>query len=54
MAVKSQISSTKLQINLKSQYPMIKTFTVLVSHHIANSDPPVMLLTGTTETDPVF
>jgi hypothetical protein len=27
---------------------MIKTFTVLVSHHFANPDPPVMMLLGTT------
>jgi hypothetical protein len=27
---------------------MIKTFTVLVSHHFANPDSPVMMLLGTT------
>ena len=45
---KTQTTSTKLQINLKFQYPMIKTFTVLVSHYITNPDPPVMMLLGTT------
>ncbi len=61
MKIKFQISSTKLQmvrqahhpepsrrVNLKFQFPMIKTFTVLVSHHFANPDPPVMMLVGTT------
>jgi hypothetical protein len=33
---------------------MIKTFTVLVSHHYANHDQPVMMLLGKMKTDPQF
>jgi hypothetical protein len=34
-AAKSQLSSTKLQINLKLQYPMTKTFTVVGPYRFA-------------------
>jgi hypothetical protein len=27
---------------------MIKTFTVLVSHHFASPDPPMIMISGTT------
>jgi hypothetical protein len=41
--LKSQISSTKLQINLKFQYSMTKTFTAAVSHHFAKMGLSVMM-----------
>jgi len=40
--IKSQISSSKLQINLKLQYSMTKTFTAIVSLRFANPGLPVM------------
>ncbi len=46
---KSQISSTKLQTNLKFQYSMTKTFTSVESHRFANPGVPVMMRLGTTE-----
>jgi hypothetical protein len=33
---KSQNSNTKLQINLKIQIPMTKTFIIIISHRRAN------------------
>jgi len=41
--IKSQISSTKLQINLKSQYSMTKTFTKIAARHDVKSGEPGML-----------
>ena len=35
-AMKLQITNTKLQINLKSQYPMTKTFTVVAAYLTLN------------------
>jgi hypothetical protein len=34
--LKSQNSSTKLQINLNFQYPMTKTLTTVKSHHFVD------------------
>jgi uncharacterized membrane protein len=45
--IKSQISSTKLQINLKLQYSMTKTFITVLLHRFANPGPPVMMLLST-------
>jgi hypothetical protein len=41
--LKSQIPSIKLQINLKFQYPMIKTFAAVVPHRCTNHCPPVVM-----------
>jgi hypothetical protein len=41
--IKSQISSTKLQTNLKSQYSMTKTFAKIAAHKDAKSGEPGML-----------
>jgi len=43
MPIKSQISSTKIQINLKLKYSMTKTIPTIGSHPFANSDKPVMI-----------
>jgi hypothetical protein len=42
-ALKSQISSTKLQINLKFQYSMTKTGTTVASNRFTNPGLPVMM-----------
>jgi len=42
--LKLQISSTKLQINLKSQYSMTKTCTAVASYDAAKLDPVMMKL----------
>ena len=47
-SIKSQISSTKLQINLKFQYSMTKTFTAVDSHRLPNPGLPVMMPLGIT------
>jgi hypothetical protein len=47
LKIKSQISSTKLQINLKSQCSMTKTFIRFVSHILAYLNLPVMIFWGT-------
>ena len=44
---KLQITSIKLQINLKFQYPMTKTFNAVVSYRCPNFYPPVIMLFGT-------
>jgi hypothetical protein len=41
--VKSQISSTKIQTNSKSQYLMTKTFISAVLHRFVITDPPMMI-----------
>jgi hypothetical protein len=38
--IKSQISSTKLQINLKSQYSMTKTLAKIAARHDVKSGEP--------------
>jgi hypothetical protein len=43
---KSQIPSTKLQINLKFQYPMTKTTTAIAPYNCPNLYPTVMMLFG--------
>jgi hypothetical protein len=43
MTIKSQISSTKLQINLNFQYSMTKTFTTRLSHGQINYSTTVMM-----------
>jgi hypothetical protein len=45
--IKFQISSTKLQINLKSQYPMTKTFTAVGPYRFAKLALPVIMPFGT-------
>ena len=45
---KSQTSSTKIQINLKSQYSMSKTFPSIVSHCFVNPGQPLMMPLGLT------
>ena len=40
---KSQISSTKLQINLKSQYSMIKTYAKIKARNDVKSGEPGMM-----------
>jgi hypothetical protein len=52
--MKSQISSTKLQINPKFQYSITKTFTTVVSHRFANSALPVMIEWARLSTDYLF
>jgi hypothetical protein len=42
--IKSQITSTKSQINLKYQYSMTKTSTTIGSYHCANPDWQAMLI----------
>jgi hypothetical protein len=44
--IKSQISSTKLQINLKSQYSMTKTFAKIAARREVKSGEPGMMLLG--------
>jgi hypothetical protein len=44
--IKSQIPSTKLQINLKSQFPMTKTPTAVGLWCFTNLCPPVMMSFG--------
>jgi hypothetical protein len=44
---KSQISSTKLQINLKFQYPMTKTFHAVVPYRGISLCPLVIMPFGT-------
>jgi type III secretory pathway component EscT len=51
---KSQISSTKLQINLKSQYSMTQTFATPSFYCLAYSDLQLMLLQGTSQIDHLF
>jgi hypothetical protein len=51
---KSQISSTKLQINLKSQYSMTQTFATPSFYCLAYSDLQLMLLPGTSQIDHLF
>jgi hypothetical protein len=46
--IKSQISSTKLQINLKSQYSMTKTFTKIAARRDVKSGEPGMVPFGAT------
>jgi hypothetical protein len=41
--IKSQNTSTKIQINLKSQYSMTKTFIKVVLHRLANPGLTVMM-----------
>ena len=45
--IKSQISSTKLQINLKFQDSMTKIFVAVVPYRFGNFDPPVVIPFGT-------
>jgi hypothetical protein len=45
--LKFQISSTKLQINSKFQYPMTKTFTAVVPYRCTNLCPPMIMPFGT-------
>jgi hypothetical protein len=45
--IKSQISSAKLQINLKSQYSMTKTFANIAARQDVKSGEPVMMPFGT-------
>jgi hypothetical protein len=45
---KFQIPSTKLQINPKTQYPIIKTFESAVLLHFKDSSLPVMMRMGIT------
>jgi hypothetical protein len=45
--IKSQISSTKLQINSKLQYSMTKIFTIVSFHRFATFDLLVMMPQGT-------
>ena len=47
MKLKFQISITKLQINLKLQYPMTKTSTEVVSYRFMAPRLPVMIPIGT-------
>ncbi|UCD81563.1 MAG: hypothetical protein JSW26_09120, partial [Desulfobacterales bacterium] len=44
--IKSQISSTKLQINLKSQYSMTKTFPKIAARHDLKSGEPGIMPLG--------
>jgi len=45
--IKFQISSTKLQINLKSQYSMTQTFTNIAARHdVKSGEPGKMLLSA--------
>ena len=46
--IKSQISSTKLQINHKFQYSMTKASTTVVSNRFTSPGLPVMLQLDTT------
>jgi len=43
-AIKLQVSSTKLQINLKLQKSMTKTFSIIVSYRLANPGLSTMML----------
>ena len=52
--IKTQISSTKLQINLKSQYSMIKTFAKIAARHDIKFDEPGMVPLGAMANDPLF
>jgi hypothetical protein len=48
--IKSQISSTKLQINLKSQYSVTKTFGKIATRYDVKSGKPGMMpLVATTD-----
>jgi hypothetical protein len=44
--LKSQISSTKLQINLKYQFPMTKTFTGVSGYQCTDLRSPILLESG--------
>jgi hypothetical protein len=49
--IKSQIPSTKLQINLKFQYPMTKTITALAPFRIAKLSVLGIMPLGTNAAD---
>jgi hypothetical protein len=44
---KNQFPSTKLQINLKFQYLMTKTFTAVTLYHFGNLCLPIQMRSGT-------
>jgi len=48
LTIKSQISSTKFQINLKSQYSMTKTFAKIAARREVKSGEPGMMALGAT------